>query len=879
MKEQKEIGPPAWAERLLSWYCRSELVEDLQGDLNEYFLRNLKSRGVRKARLIYIIDVFKFMRLYTIRKPDFVNLLINWIMLGSYIKTSGRNIVRNKLFSTINIFGLAVSMTVGLLLIAMLSDLVSYDQFHNRHRRIYRVISQYQYMDHKDEDFLATTSLRAGKAIKETFAGVEDVAILKLGLGGDVTFGEKTISLSGFWANEALFNVFSFKLLQGNPATALKQPFSIVLTETSALKLFGDVQVLGKVIKLNHDRDYTVTGIVQDVPKFSHIKFDMLGSLGTREITQKENRSEMEWDNVWNTWVYLLLPDHADIPTVRKSLDQLSAKEDKSVKYTHIELDLQPMDDIMIGANLSNQIGQTIQRSTVWILAALAFVVILSACLNYTNLSVARALRRTREVGIRKVIGAMKGQVVGQFVVEAIIISLCALGIAFILFLLLKPFFLSIEPSLQKLLLLELSPLLLLYFIAFAVVVGCAAGFFPAIFFARINTVQVLKNFSSVQLFGKVTLRKVLIVFQYCISIIFITATIVGYNQYKHFIAYDLGFSTENVLNISLKGNKAELIEKELQELPEVRGISRSLMITSVGDYWGTSMKYAANPDDSSSVNFNTVDENYLPLHNHKLLAGRNFEARPDSAEESEVIVNQSVLKRFNIANQDSEKAIGEIVKVDGKDLRIVGVMKNFVYGKANDKKKDREVVFRYSNKNADFLNVKLESSDLLATHTRLEAIWKKIDSVHPFEAKFYDEELEQAFDGLKASVKVAGFMAFLAICISSLGLLGMVVFTTETRLKEISIRKVMGASDGKLLYLLGKGFVVLLAVAIGIAVPLTIIFFEEILFPNLANHAPLDLIGMLMGVAAVLVIALVMIGAQTFKVANANPAEVLKNE
>lgn len=879
MKAQKEIRPPAWAERLLSWYCRPELLEDLQGDLNEYFSRNLKSKGARRARLIYIIDVLKFMRLYTLRKPEFMNLFINWIMLGSYIKTSGRSIVRNKLFSSINIFGLAVSMTVGLLLIAMLADLVSYDQFHTKHHRIYRVISQYQYMDRKDDDFLATTSMRAAKAIKETFTGVDEVAVLSRDFEGDVTFAEKTIPLSGFWASETIFNVFSFKLLQGNPVTALKQPFSIILTEESALKLFGDTQVLGKVIKLNHDRDYTVTGILQDVPKFSHIKFNMLGSLGTREITRKDNKGEVGWDNVWNTWVYVLLPEDADLPTLKKNLDQLSAREDKTVKHTHIELDLQPMDDIMIGANLSNQIGQTIQSLTVWILAALAFVVILSACLNYTNLSVARALRRTREVGIRKVIGAMKGQVVGQFVVEAIIIALCSLVIAFILFLFIKPFFLSIEPSLQELLLLNLSPRLLLCFIIFAVVVGATAGFFPAMFFARINAVQVLKSFSSVQLFKKVTLRKVLIVFQYCISLIFITATILGYNQYKHFIAYDLGFSTENILNISLQGNKAELIGKELSELPEVKGISRSLIITSVGEYWGTTMKYAANPDDSSSVNFNTVDENYMPLHNHKLLAGRNFEVKGDSTEETEVIVNQFILKRFNVASQDPDKAIGEVIKVDGKDLRIVGVMKDFMYGKANDKKKDREVVFRYSNKNARFLNVKIESSDLVATHARIEALWKKFDTVHPFEAKFYDAQLEQAFDGLKASVKVAGFIAFLAICISSLGLLGMVVFTTETRLKEISIRKVMGASEGKLLYLMGKGFVGLLAVAVGIALPLTIIFFEKVLLPNLSNHAPLDLTGMLMGVVAVLVVALVMIGAQTIKVAGTNPAEVLKNE
>lgn len=313
--------------------------------------------------------------------------------------------------------------------------------------------------------------------------------------------------------------------------------------------------------------------------------------------------------------------------------------------------------------------------------------------------------------------------------------------------------------------------------------------------------------------------------------------------------------------------------------MPEVKGISQSLIVTSVGNYWGTSMKYAANPEDSASVNFNTVDENYLPLHNHRLLAGRNFLPKADSVVESEVIVNQFVLKRFNIGEQNPAKAIDETVRIDGKDMRIVGVMKDFMYGKANDKQKERAVVFRYSPEQARLLNVKIQSTDLVATRAKIEAIWKKLDQVHPFEAKFYDDQLEEAFEELKATVKVAGFLAFLAICISSMGLLGMVVFTTETRLKEISIRKVMGASEGKLLYLLGKGFVVLLAIAAAIALPITIIFFETVAYPNIGNHAPMDIPGMLLGVGAIMVIALIMIGAQSIKVAHTNPAEVLKNE
>jgi ABC-type antimicrobial peptide transport system permease subunit len=267
-----------------------------------------------------------------------------------------------------------------------------------------------------------------------------------------------------------------------------------------------------------------------------------------------------------------------------------------------------------------------------------------------------------------------------------------------------------------------------------------------------------------------------------------------------------------------------------------------------------------------------------MPLHGHKLISGRNFVAKSDSAKETEVIVNLQVLKRFNIAGQDPTKALGDVIRIDDKDLTIVGVMKDFQYGRANNQT-SKEIVFRYAPASSRVMNVKLTSSDLLATYLKIEAIWKKVDSIHPFEAHFYNQQIEEAFAGLKATIKLAGFLAFLAICIASLGLLGMVVFTTEIRLKEISIRKVMGASEASLIYLLGKGFIWLLLIAAIIGLPLIILFFKQVVFPNTANHAPLNVIEMVLGVLVILVLALIMIGSQTLKVAKANPTEVLKNE
>lgn len=875
MQNRNEIQPPGWAQKFLAWYCKPSVLEDLEGDLHEYFLRNVAEKGLLRAKFIYIADVFKFIRPYTLRKPSLVESLIHYVMLGSYLKTSGRNIYRNKFFSAINIIGLAVSMSVGLLMIGMMTDILAYDKFHEKHDRIYRMVSRYEYNKRQDNDFHATTSMRAAKLLKSSVSGPEDVAILSNQFSGDLAAGDKTIPLRGLMADESFFNVFSFELIKGNPATALKNPFSLVLTETAARKLFEDQNVLGKTVKFNNDRDYTITGIVKDVPKFSHITFDMLGSLSTREITESNNPRELQWDNMWSTFAYVLMPTGGDLNSLRKNLNEMSAREDKTVKLTHIQLDLEPMVGIIAGENRSNQMGPVIGSTVIKIFGAMTFIVLLSACFNYTNLSIARSFKRSKEVGIRKTIGALRSHVAMQFIVESILISLLALLIAFLIFLVIKPHFLQMEYSLQTLLTLDLSPFLVMSFIAFAVLVGFFAGLFPAMFFSKLNAIQVLKNLSSRSIIKGLTMRKTLIVFQYAISIIFITGTSIIYKQYKHFLAFDLGFTTDNIVNIKLQGLSPEVLEKELREMPEVKEISASQLIMSVGNYYGVNVKY--NQHDSAWIFSNAINERYLPVHNIKLLAGRNFNEGSAEALQSEIIVNTALLKRFNLSAANPEKAIGERVKVEGSDMEIVGVVDDFVYGRANSKT-NNEVVLRYV-KTPDFLNVKVSDSDWLIIKAKLESIWKRLDDVHPLDARLYTSEIEESYQGLQASIKLGGFIAFLVIAISSVGLLGMVVYTTETRIKEVSIRKVLGATEGGILLLLGRGFFILIAIAATIALPATYLFFDRIMLPQIGNPAPLALPEFLLGILVIVTIAVLMICSQTFKVAKANPANVLKAE
>lgn len=829
--------------------------------------------------------------MHTYEDHPLPTFFINRIMIGSYIKTSRRNLMRNKLFSFINVVGLAISMSVGLLLIAFVLDLRSYDRFHEHGERIYRITTVLT-ANHEQSGKFATTSLKTGKLIREKVTGVEDVAIVRNDFSQDARVGSSIVPIKGLWAEPSLFRIFTFPMLEGNPETALSAPYSIVLTETAAKKLFGNQPALGKAINFNA-LHYQVTGVMKDVPFFSHIHFEALVSLSTAEQLNKGNNDFEKWTNTSSNFVYLRLPENANVASIQSQLDAIAREENRAEEARAIGLELLPLHKIVVGETLRpseggpGSVGPHLPPVVLWVLGGLALVVILSACFNYTNLSIARAMRRFKEVGLRKAIGAGKNQVRQQFLVEAIMISLAALLLSYFLFLALRPLVINLAPEMQRTVKLELTPAMVVAFVVFSVTVGVVAGFMPALFFSKISAINALKNVSTVNVFKHGTLRaafgrRALVVVQYTLTLIFITTTAIGYVQHKNILAFDLGFSTENILNIDTQGNKPDALLKELSEMPEVKALSRSIIVTSVGNAWGGFMKYN-DSRDSALVMTNNVDENYLALHEYKLIAGGNFRARPTTAAAAtEVIVNQQVLKRFNIAGNDPERAIGEKITFSNfggtRQMTIVGVMKDFHYGKVDNLVGPVAFMF-WTPEDRAVINAKIQSKDIPATLAKIESAWKKIDRVHPFEAEFFDEAIEEAYSEFSTLIKIIGVLSFLAISIASMGLFGMVAFTTETRLKEISIRKVMGASSGSLIYLLSRGFLVQLSVSALIALPVTYLFFENVLLTNFPYHAPVQVAELFVGLLAVLLIAFVLIGSQTMKAAKSNPVDVLKRE
>ena len=793
-------------------------------------------------------------------------------MLLSYLKTTLRNVLKNKQFSLINILGLAISMSVGLLIISLLADLNAYDDFHQKSNRIYRVITKQEFNNGRNWVELASTSLKAGKRIQE-LDGLENLTILHRNFGGEVEFDGQLSALYGFWATESFFQTFSFPLIQGDPKTALRNPNSLVLTENTAKRIFGELDPMGKTLNLKGST-YVITGILESIPQLSHLRFEALASYRTLEnLEENEDGGFLDWSNIYSNYIYLVLPNEIEKGELQERLNAISQEENVALKDQEISLDLQPLEKIVLGKSLRNPVGPNLPIGILLVLGILVLIVILSACFNYTNLSIAGSIKRFEEVGIRKVFGAGRKDIFRQFIFESIIIALLALVLSLVIFGYLRPHFLALHPEIANTFKLQVSAGTILYFLGFAILVGGISGIIPALFFLLLDPIKTLQNVSAIKIMKRVTVRKALIVIQFVFTTIFISITLLGYNQYKFFLAFDLGFETENILNIRVSGKNAEHLKNELTTLKDVKSISSSAILMSLGNKMGCHLKYE-NPNDSLEVYFNWVDENYLTVFNHQLLAGQNFR-EISTTEGTGVIINEQVLDYFfpNISNPNA--AIGEIMRIENQPVYIEGVVKDFHH--EGPEKQIKPFIFRYG-KSGQYLNLALNSPNLPKTMKQIEAKWKRIDPYHPLNAQFYDERIEQSYQMFTIAIRIVGVLAFLSIVVASLGLFGMVVSTMNTRMKEISIRKVFGATSNYLVFLLSREFLILLLFAVIIALPISYLLFNKLILIAFANHAPFNPWPLLLVLFILANIALLTIGIQAGRTVGKNPAEVLRD-
>lgn len=879
----KESLPPKWADRLLTLICKDEVLENIQGDLHEIYQKRTKMIGQHKANLLFIRDVLGLLRPRLVKNMRGSYHIKPIGIFKNYYTTSVRSFKRNALFSGINIIGLGISMSVGLLMIVLLSELHSFDDFHEKKDRMYRVTTSKQALFQGEADYYASAPHYIANQIEAQIPSVEQVLVLDREMRADLKTEDKGIAVSGYYATPTFFDVFSFKLKKGNPKTVLENPGAIILTESAAKKLFGDSDPINKTVNVSANQDFRIgiiTGIVEDLPINSHLHFEALVSMKTVENSLVERRRQFKNNpgNYAQSYVYLVLKDGANVKDIESAMANMMA--DYNSQRAPNRLLLQPMKEF-VTRDGGYQPGPTFSKRKLDMMIGLTVIVLLSACFNYTNLSLVRALRRSKEICVRKITGASRLNIFLQFMTEAVLLSLIALIFGVGIFFFIKSGFLSL-PNLvtgdRAMFLLDITLTQFAYFLLFAIAVGSIAGFFPALVLSKLEATALFNDASKIKLFSGVSVRQMLITSQIALSVGLIMCAVIVHKQYNYVLNFDLGYDTENIININVQGDYGDLLENEYTKVTDVVEISRSSVILGTGSGM---MGDAMSEDRSDTIMFssNYIDGRYLGMHGFELLAGTGFHSPlQDGRMQNTIIVNEVFLKELGLGSP--EEAIGkQIWYFDEVKLEVQGVVRNFI-SKSLDAESPGAFGFLHGGIDENMvLGVKIASNNLLATTEKLETIYKKLDPVHPFEAAIYDDQIAKTYGDSKTTYTIISFLAFLAISISTLGILGMVVFTVETRIKEISIRKVLGAELNNLIMLLSRSFLVMIIIAAVIAIPVTRYIVDDVILNAFLYRTEIGLVETLSGLIIVLLIGVLTVGWQVRTAAVQNPADLLRNE
>jgi putative ABC transport system permease protein len=789
-------------------------------------------------------------------------------MFRNFLKTAYRNLYRHKFFTALNVIGLALGMSISLLFVALLSFLYRFDDFHPHKDRIYRITTQL--LDKKENPRHASAPVGLAQRLKTELAGVEKVVRIHSSFGGEAIYQEKKMHLKGYFADPEFLDVFNFPFQQGNPATALTKPNALILTETQAIKMFGSPDAMGQVIILEPYGDLVVTGILKDVPLNSHLQFEAIASYATllsyKEASFLENNQM--WQSFANSYVYVRLVNDYEPARIEGYLNKL-AKQRFTNLARKASFQLQPLTKIVPGPQLVDSLGTTYDFLLLFVVGSMALIILLPACSNYAHLSIAQSLERMKEIGIRKVMGGQKKQIFFQFVIESMIIVGLALLLSFVIFDILRRDFIYQMVETGPL---DLSPTWATYlgFLLFALLVGFAAGVVPALYFAKLTPIKALTGKDLKTSRGSI-FRKLMLTTQFILSLGFIMAVVIMMRQYQYSLNYDLGFEQQNALDVDLQHIDPQRFKNEFGQLSSVKRISLSSHILGIESAPEQSIKTSTQADSIQASSI-SIDEAFISNMKLTLLAGRDF-GRNATENARLILVNEEFVKRVNLKNPSA--AINQsILLADGREVRIAGVLKNFHY--AGLKSPIRSFFFDYNPARFTYATLKLESSSVLSELTKMEALWKKTGGSGKFTAQLYADELKEAYSFYTVIIKLWGFLGLLAITVSCLGLLGTVSFTVQKRVKEISIRKVLGATSESLVVMLSKEFVWLLVIASLVTLPTMYLLFNQLLISVQYYRLEIGWLEIMVSLLIMMGLGLSTILSQTLKAANANPVDNL---
>lgn len=790
-------------------------------------------------------------------------------MLSNYIKVAIRNLLRQKGFSFINIFGLALGISCTALIGMWVNDELSYDHFHNGYEQMYRITATLPEM----KVHAAVTSAPLAMAIKTEIPEVEDAVRISdlnrdLMQVGDVKFEEKRI----LYADSNFFKMFNFPFIKGDKENALLNPEGIVITEGMAMKYFGTTDVLEKTLRKNNKDDFTVTGVIANVPSNSHLQFDFVQPMRYLARTNDDLKKNI-WDN-FNYFTYIRLNSKADqskagISTIEKKMQDIYKKNEAVLKVAFI---LQPLSEVHLYSNFLADMPGHGKAQNVYIFMVVAVFILVVACLNFMNLATARAARRAKEVGLRKVVGAIRPHLMGQFLAESLVVALLALILALLIIYLVLPRFNMLG---GKELSLDFTNVrIIMGLLGITVVTGLLAGSYPALYLSGFVPAAVLKGNFAAGGSGRL-FRNTMVVIQFAVSISLIVGTAIVYRQLKYIQQLNLGYDKENLLYMPMFGdlwNKYDQLRTRIGNNHVTENFSFISNLPTGSSNATISVDWKGKDPNSQPLFFNlAIDENFEKVFKATMLEGHGFTENAP-ADSSSVIMNETALKTMDMK---LESAVGTIVNVWGRDRTIIGVVKDFNFKPVQEPIGPMFLTRNTWGGNAMIRTKPGETENAIA---ELEQIWKELNPSYPFSFGFLDQDIDKLYAAEQRLGKLFNVFAVLAIVISCLGLYGLSAYLAERRTRELGIRKVLGASGFQLVYLLSATFTRPILIATVIAIPVAWYGMSQWL-DGFAYHVTIDWTIFVIAFLSALIIAWITVSFESIKAATVNPVNSLRSE
>lgn len=888
-------SPPTWSTRFLAWFIKGDYYEDIQGDLQEEFQLKTESNRLIKARSWYnwqIVRLFRPAMMKKVKPQDSIEK--ETIMFKNYLKIGFRNLWKYKSSTLINIVGLSTGLAAFVLIALLVKDELSFDKHFEGAEDIFRVTVKNYTTDGDLSRQWAFASAGHAERLKADYSDITHAARFHLWIFPDITYKDKKLpGEQVIFAGDDVFDIFSFKFLAGNAENAFTDMYSLVLTESSAIKIFGtdwaEQNIIGEQVVLSQDEDsapFKVTAVMEDMPDQQHFHFDYLAPIRFLELFFSEDAMNNVGGNYnWLTYVRMApntntaaLTQNANDEFWDKYMGKIRSGRDASNFY---DFEFQPLLDIHLTSNLEGEIESNGSIQLIYIFSAIGILLLLVACVNYMNIATSHYSRRMREVGVRKVIGAFKSALVKQFLTESTLITLVSIPASLLLIWFALPHlneFVQKDMSFNPLVQLDIFALLVFLLIG----VGLLAGIYPALFLSKVNLVQALKGEQSMNS-GKWNFRSWLVTFQYAVTIALIFAISVIEGQMKFIRNSDPGYERNQVISLSLPRNaNLETFKSELLSHPNIEKASYSSRIPTgrLMDNWGS--RYFVG-DSSVSTSFRlpivSVDRDFLNTFEIDLVAGENFREGmetvlvSDSTSIGHYIINATAAKAFGF--QNANEIIGEKIVYGPSEGRIIGVMKDFHFESLHSEIVPMLILYQERYRR---VSLKIKEQDIEGTLNFIESTHAKFDSENPVNYWFLDDLFDQQYLKEERISTMIKFFAVVAILIGCLGLIGMVGFIIETKLKEIGVRKVLGASTQSIWMLISNRFLILVGIAFLVTLPIVYYLMTGWL-DDFVYRTDISIFMIVLPIVATIILTLLAISYQTIKATMVNPVECLKDE